>query len=274
MTARNLILLGCGQSAKALLENKRGIGEYGHVYATTRSAERFSELRRLGAEPILFGHFEADSKFSEICHGADILVSFPPDGRSDAFICPLLSEARRIIYISSTGVYGGAQGLVNEDTAVERTEDNAKRLDAEELWSAAGAVILRAPGLYNAHSGLHIRLLAGSYRPPPNPANFVSRIHLDDLATIILACFAASCLSRSIYVVGDLKPCPHDELVSFLCSRLNLPATRGQGQVSGHHTLRGNRRVDPTRILKELGIQLKYPTYVEGYGQCLQAGSS
>ena len=270
MVTNKIVLLGVGQTASWVEK----LAPYGtRFYGTTRDATKASDLANKGIAPILIAPWqdEIEAKLAERCTGGDVLVSFPPDGETDERLAPLCRDARSIIYISSTGVYGKISGMIDEETQVDDTSPGAStRLRAEQIWLERGASILRAPGLYDSQSGLHKRLLAGTYKMPGNGENFVSRIHLKDLARIILTCFAKTLPQRSIYLVGDLKPTTHKEVATWLCQRLNIPLPPVAPLDTVSPTLRGNRQICAKRILQELNLQLEFPTYQEGYADCLK----
>jgi dTDP-4-dehydrorhamnose reductase len=267
---QKLVFLGVGQSALWVAQLAAGSRK---LYGTTRDALKEPSLSDKGIEPIVIVPWSdhTKKKLSETCGQADVLVSFPPDGETDEELAPLCSAARSIIYISTTGVYGKKSGAIDEETEVDATASGAlERLKAEKIWLAQGASVLRAPGLYDSQSGLHKRLLSGTYRLPGDGQNYVSRIHLKDLARIILACFEKPLPNRSVFLVGDLKPTTHKEIATWLCEQLNLPLPESAPLDEVAHTLRGNRQVSSKRLLQELGIELEFPTYQEGYAECLK----
>src|SRR5262249_40147588 len=97
---------------------------------------------------------------------APVLVAFAPDGRTDAALAPALARAR-VVYVSTTGVYGRARGHVDETTAVDPSEPRAAdRLAAERAYRDLGATVLRAAGIYGPWRGLHRRLLGGDFKIP------------------------------------------------------------------------------------------------------------
>lgn len=244
------------------------------VLATTRARESLPLIEDSGASPYLFAVPLSD-KLCCRSEGADILVSFPPDGKTDSLIAPALQKAGRIIYVSSTSVYGALTGQIDEDSPVDRKNPRAlQRLHAEESWMECGAFVLRAPAIYSPLSGLHLRLKQSTYAPPALPDHYVSRIHLEDLAGIIVSMFEQESLLRRIYVCGDSRPSPHREVVEWLCKELNmvLPAMSQSGPAKGPgREISGNRQINAAAILQELGYRLKFPTFIDGYGQCLGA---
>ena len=95
------------------------------VIATTRSAERAGELQQLGVAVHVSPTLSRESVAEIVSVGAGVLVAFAPDGQTDAQIAPALTDAERVVYISTTGVYGSATGRVDESTPVDATEPRA-----------------------------------------------------------------------------------------------------------------------------------------------------
>lgn len=261
------VLLGVGNVAMNVVKL---LDKSSTIYGTTRSADRIASLKSAGITPIQLGTGSlADKLPVEILKNANVLVSFPPDGTTDASCSQQCARARRIVYISSTGVYGQLSGRVNEVSPVDETNANARaRLAAENCWRQMGAVVLRCPGLYGPESGLHLRLPTGTVKIPGDGKNFVSRIHLGDLARIILAIFEKG-TKESLYVIGDMHPSSHLDTISYVCQKLNL-ALPGFAELSQvNETLRGNRKIDSSRLRTELDLELLYPSYREGYDSIL-----
>jgi hypothetical protein len=262
-----LLLLGFGEAAAAVA---RAAGGARAVVATTRTQAKTAAIEAAGARALVSAELTGELVGRE-ARGADVLVSFPPDGSTDQRIAPALSAARRIVYISSTGVYGGHRGKLDDGTPVAPAAPRAgPRLAAESAYRAQGAIVLRAPGLYGPGSGLHLRLLAGTYRVPGDGSGHISRLHLDDLAALVLAAFERGQPGET-FVVGDLAPVQQIEVIRFLCGRMRLPIPPSAPLDEVSPTLRGSREVDAGRALAALGVGLRYPTYREGFEHCLAA---
>jgi len=270
-----LLVLGVGQVGEAALQLAHTANPQRVLRATTRSAARAEALAALGATPIVLGaDDDADAVRAAVHPGDEVLVTFPPDGASDARLADAARAARRVVYISTTGVYGAVSGRVDDDTPVDPEAPRAApRLAAEACWRAAGAIVLRAPAIYSAASGLHKRLRAGTHRLVEDGSKYVSRIHADDLAALALAALERAA-PRSTYVVGDHEPAPQREVVAWLCARLGLPLPPAVAVSEAPPTLRGNRQVDARRVLRELGVTLRYPTYRDGYEAIVRADAS
>jgi hypothetical protein len=243
------------------------------LFGTTRDINKMDKLKGAGIEPILLGEELSSGQASElksILKGAFVLVSYPPDRLSDERFGRLVGESSALIYISSTGVYGRREGVVDETTPVDADFDSVRqRLDSEQHWLNLGAIVLRAPGLYCPGSGLHIRLKNGTYHLPADGSNYTSRIHLKDLGRLILAAFEKPLPKKSIYVVGDLEPASQIEVVTWLCKKMDLAIPDSVPLDQVPKSLQTNRQVSPKKILSELNFELEFPTYREGFAHCL-----
>lgn len=269
---RKLVFLGVGQVARALADQVQRIADSACAYqlfGTTRSAEHAESIRAAGIEPLIIPAFSAGGeRLHAALKNAYVVVSFPPDSSSDSTASSLAeAAAARIVYISSTSVYGKAEGVIDENTSEDfKSPHAASRLQAEESWWSVGATIIRAPGIYGRGNGLHHRLLNGQYRLPGDGSNYVSRVHVDDLSNMILKALESR-PQESIYVAGDEQPTTHREIVEWLVERLSLPFPESVPLENCHYTQQGNRKIKAQKIVSDLKIKLKYPTYKEGYSE-------
>jgi nucleoside-diphosphate-sugar epimerase len=261
-----IVLIGVGMVARAVYDAVRGDAE---VVGVTRNPNRLFEFVNAGLNPIVMPTPSAEV-IASVVGGTHVLVSFPPDGTTDAILAPGCTNAKSIVYISSTGVYGAHRGRVDDETPVASHEPQTlERLRAEQIWRDVGATVLRPPAIYGPTSGLHIRLRKGDYTIPGDGSGIVSRIHVDDLASLIIPAFNDK-QQRDTYVVGDLRPASHKEIVEWLCQQMDLPLPPHAPLEEVSPQLRASREVDGSRALRELGVTLKYPTYKEGFAALLQ----
>ena len=261
-----LVIVGGGFTGARVARLARDQG--GEVVATIRTEARTAKLRAMGVTPLVSGVLSAEVLDAHVDAKTRVLVTIPPDGTTDRAIAPLISQAASIAYVSSTGVYGDASGRVDESTPVDdRTSRAAARLDAERTWRDAGAAIVRAPAIYGPGRGMHLRLARGELRVEGG-TNAISRVHVDDLAAALFALLVRD-TRGALYVAGDLLPSPHIEVVKWICDALAIPMPQPAPAATTDETLRQNRHVDSSRIRKDLGLSLAYPTYREGYAHCL-----
>jgi nucleoside-diphosphate-sugar epimerase len=247
----DILILGCGYTGQRV--TKRFLAMGARVTATTRNPQR---LAGLGAEIISTTELR-----KHVRPGMLVLHSIPPGG-PPGLLDPLRNTARRLVYLSSTSVYGAAS-IVTQNTPVEASSERARaRLEAEQAvaegpWSW---LILRPAAIYGPGRGVQQSIQRGEHRLNDR---FVSRIHVDDLA----AHAEAALLSKisGAYPVADEQPCTSREIAEFCARLLNVPVTgAGHQRADRWPRFASNRRVDGSAIRKALGITLTYPSYRVG----------
>jgi len=242
----------------ARLARSRGFS----VVATVRSEERERALRAEGFQversPSLDGSV---ARFIDA--ETHVVIAFPPDGVTEAALVPLLAPALSVTAISTTAIYGELRGVIDASTpAPTPTTPRALRAArAESEYRRARATVLRCPGIYGPDRGLHVRVLSGRHRMEEGGARTLSRIHVADLAQLILATRG---LSERTFVVGDLAPAPQLEVVRFVCAAYGAPFPETAPPESVPESLRADRSIDGSAALAELGVTLEYPSYREG----------
>ncbi len=221
--------------------------------ATTRDPARLSDL---GVEILdvrdLRGRTPA---------GVLVVHSIPPDG-SPGLLDALGDAPARVVYISSTAVYGEAS-VADESTPVDgRTERAAARLAVERSVAAGRwqSLILRSAAIYGPGRGVQESLQRGACRVDDS---FVSRIHVDDLAAHVEAGLLSEITGA--YPVADEEPCTSREITEFCAGLLDLPVP-----ASSQAKARATRRVDGSAIRRALGITLQYPSYRVGIPAALK----
>lgn len=270
MPQQPLVLVGCGYTLERVAQRVRSPADLrARVLASTRDEARAQKLSSLGVE-VSADHVELARRAA----GADVVYSLPPDVGFDDAIVAVLEEVRpaRVVYLSSTGVYGAARGEVDERTPVdpEAAGPGAARVRAEERFrqSSLAAVFLRVAGIYGPGRGLHERLLAGTYRLPGDGSGRVSRVHVDDLAAAILVALEHAA-PGDILNVADDEAAPQREVVAWLCDRLALATPAAVPLEAAPATLRGDRAIANSR-LKSLGWRPRFPSYREGFADLLR----
>lgn len=260
-----LLLLGVGKVAYAINTRVKGTRP---VRGTTRDPNRIFEFDLAGIEPIIMP-WPSGEIIQPLAVGAQVVVSFAPDGKTDAILAPACAGASKIVYISSTSVYDLQVGTIDDATPAAPSSDHGRlRLEAEQIWRDAGAIVLRCPAIYSPDSGLHLRVRSGAHKIPGDGTNYISRIHVQDLVTIILAALGSE-VANETFVVGDLFPASHMEVVEWLCQQLELPLPEHIPIEEAPDTMRGNRQVNPQRALTTFAVQLEFPTYREGFLDCM-----
>ncbi|WAP51373.1 NAD-dependent epimerase/dehydratase family protein [Arthrobacter sp. ATA002] len=172
---------------------------------------------------------------------------------------------RRILFVSSTAVYGDAGGgWVDEETpAAPATATGAVILEAEQLLHARrpDAVVLRLAGIYGPGRTRLIDSVQAGTAVVPASAQLTNRIHRDDAAAAIVHLAAEVADPAPLYVGVDDEPVDLAAVLRFLAAELgrDLPAPAESGSSRG-----GNRKLSNAR-LRGTGFAFAYPTFREGY---------
>jgi nucleoside-diphosphate-sugar epimerase len=179
---------------------------------------------------------------------------------------------RKFIYTSSTSVYGQTDGsIVTEASLAEPSADTARVLvESEKLLLQAvaqnfPAVILRVAGIYGPGRGYWFKqFLQGEVRIEGKGDRYVNMVHRDDVVGAIIRALEKA-ETGEIYNVIDDEPVRQLELFQWLASAsgrempafIEIEQERKRG--------RTNKRISNRKLKTELGFQLKYPTFREGY---------
>lgn len=249
-----LLFLGVGTIAAAVRE----LLPEAVAAGTTRGAPdaRFRKIQPISAHDA--------AAIRAAATGARVLISFPPDGQSDAALAPLVSAAESVVYLSSTAVYPSHAARIIENTPAHAESERAqRRLAAEDIWRGVGASIVRLPAFYGPDVGLHVSIARGTFRLPGDGSNIVSRVHVEDAARFAIAAFAAP--RGALVLAGDETPAPVIEVVRFVCSELGLPLPPSSSGDAVPESLRNSRAIDSSAIRARYAIELAYPNYRVGY---------
>jgi len=264
-----VLILGCGYTGRMVAAR---MARQGHnVFATSRDPEKLDlppEVEKLRVDVR-----DPDSLASllAIPPGCLTLLSIPVIGDgldvqdgTGPLLEALRGKAGRVVYLSTTGVYG-AQRDVDEATepapnsVTARLRLAAERLVVEGAWSS---MVLRPAAIYGPGRGIHVSLPRGDFKLAGDGSNWVSRIHVADLAT--LCGLALTSREGGCWPVADLEPARSIDIARFVCDLLGCQPPGSLPVAELHETRRANRRVDGTAVLRLLGHSLRYPSYRQG----------
>ncbi|MDX1516782.1 MAG: NAD-dependent epimerase/dehydratase family protein [Woeseiaceae bacterium] len=207
------------------------------------------------------------------------------DRRLERLLASLERPPRRVVYLSTTGVYGDRAGArVDELTPpAPSTQRAERRVDAErrlETFCQAGGiplVILRVPGIYGpGRLGLE-RIRDGVAVLDERDANPGNRIHVDDLVRCCLAALDAT-VPPGIYNVGDGDERSSTWFATEVARRLGIEApptvrrSRAEREFSAKRLsfLGESRRVDLTKMKSLLGVEPTYADAADGIAASLK----
>jgi nucleoside-diphosphate-sugar epimerase len=282
-----LLIAGCGDVGLRVV---RLLAARWRVLALTSSPERVDGLRAAGALP-LRGNLDDPRTLARLGGLADALLHLAPPpahGQTDTRTLHLLraiarkGRVRRIVYASTTGVYGDCGGARFDETrAVHPTTDRARRrVDAEARVRHHGRAfgvcitILRIPGIYAGdRPGGHPRERLQRGTPVLAAADDVhtNHIHADDLARACVAALHRGLPQRIVHASDDseLKMGEYFDLAAELCglpppprvTRAEAAAVMSPVQLS---FMSESRRLDNRRLKRELRVVLRHPTVRTG----------
>lgn len=273
------LILGCGYTASRVARLLLEAGS--RVICTARNVAALEWLAAAGAEVLALDVAEEasiDKLVGRVPAGARALLSIPPTAQNlqqedgvHRLLDALKDELARVVYLSTTGVYGRTENVTAATPVAPETLRQAIRVETERRVEAGPweALILRPAAIYGPWRGVHDSIRRGAYRLTGDGSNSISRIHVDDLAAI--ACAALQSSLTGAFPVGDEEPAPAAVVAAFCCRLLGapMPSRASRGEVS--ETLRYSRKVDGSEIRRRLGVHLRYPTYKEGIPAAIAA---
>jgi len=283
-----LLIVGCGDVGMrvvALLARRWRV-----VALTSSGGARLAALRAVGAVP-LRGDLDRPATLARLAGLADAVLHLAPpaasgtrDVRTAHLVRALARSGRtaRIVYASTTGVYGDRAGAPTAETATRRpaTERARRRADAEERVRRHGrahrvtATVLRVPGIYaldRAGGDPRERVARGAPVLAAADDVYTGHIHADDLARACVAALHRGRPQRAVNVVDDseLKMGDYFDLVA---DRFALPRPPRLSRSDAAERLSPlqmsflaeSRRLVNARMKHELRLVLRHPTVVDG----------
>ncbi|NVD73187.1 SDR family oxidoreductase [Duganella sp. BJB1802] len=275
-----LLIVGCGDVGMRLLPLLR---PYFRVFATTSQPSRCAELRALGAVPLV-ADLDQPATLRRLAGLASRVVHLAPPPAEGALdrrtrnLTAILPEHARLVYVSTTGVYGDCGGLLfDESRPVAPSNARAvRRVDAEQVlrgWArrAGGHLsILRVPGIYAADRLPLKRLQAGTPALVEEEDVYTNHIHADDLAAIIARALFRGLPNRVYHAVddSDMKMAAYFDAVAD-AHQLPRPPRLPRAELRQVVTpallsfMSESRRLSNGRIKRELGVRLRYATVAQ-----------
>lgn len=292
---RRLLIIGCGDVVRRALPQ---LLSRWRVLALVRQPD--AGLAKLGVRQIV-GDLDRPSTLKRLAGICDAVIHSappPPQGSGDARTQNLIaalqrgkSLPRQLVYISTSGVYGDCGGARVGETrlAAPKSARAARRVDAERRLRGFGrqrgrhcrVSILRAPGIYAADRLPLERLHKGLPLMLHEEDSHTNHIHADDLAR---ACIAALTRARAnrVYNVNDDTALAMGEWFDALADAFSLPRAprlpRDEVRLAvppmQWSFMSESRRLDNTRMKRELRLRLRYPTVATGILAATQTRAS
>ncbi len=283
-----LLCMGFGYCAQHYAE---AFGSrFDRIIGTTRTPKHAATLaqQRFGdraIEMIEFDGLSASRAILDAVEAADVLLisAAPADGFDPvlAVLADEILQAPRLqsaVLLSTLGVYGDhGGGWVSETTPPEPVNHRGRdRLAAERAWETIGArrrlpvAILRLAGIYGPGQNALVSIIRGSARRILKPGQVFNRIHVTDIGQAIDAAIARR--ANGVFNVTDDEPSPPGDPIVYAAELLQVAPPPEIDLAEAAKTTspmalsfyQECKRVENTRLKRELGVTLRYPTYREG----------
>ena len=277
-----LFVFGLGFTGRRFAERARD--RFPAIVGTVTEPEAAARLaREAGFTVRAFGPGADDPRIGEDLAACEaLLVSAPPGAEGDP-VLPRYAEAIAasrigwIGYLSTIGVYGDQQGAWIDETTppAARSGRSQSRVAAEEGWLDLGArtgkavQVFRLSGIYGPGRNPIVKVREGRSQRIVKKGQVFNRIHVDDIATTLLASLDRP-RPGAIYNVADDAPTPPQVVTEHAAALTGLPLPpeidfdTADLSSMARSFYGENKRVRNRLIREELGVELAYPTYREG----------
>ena len=277
-----IVIAGCGDIGRriAALAAGKGIGVTGLV----RSRASCDLLEQAGHDCMQVDFGLPPLPPLDVA-GCDLIYLAPPPRSGDTdplignFLAAMRGRPRCFLYLSTTGVYGDADGdWIDESSPLDAQADRARRrLDAERQVARAGStlgfdhIIIRVPGIYGEGRLPLARIRERQPVLKAGIAPFTNRIHADDLAAVTLDLLETG-KSGEIYNVTDGHPSTMTDYFMKIARyaglepppEIDMQTAEQQLSAGMLSYLRESRKISNARLMQTIGIKLRYPTLDEG----------
>jgi nucleoside-diphosphate-sugar epimerase len=284
------LILGCGYLGSRVAAGWHAAGH--EVFAVTRSAHRAAELERQGLRPIIADVADASSLDSRLPTAETVLYAIGYDASSGRTrdevqiaglrqtLDALPADTGRIVFISSTGVYGQTTGRwVDEESPCEPTREAGRTALAAEVLLRAHplgnrAIILRLAGIYGPGRIPHYRDIAADRPIAAEPNSHLNLIHVEDAAATVFAAESRGQPPR-LYLVSDGQPVRRGEYVAALCDHFKLPPAQfapPPPDVLAQSRSGTDKLISNARLVSELNPAFRFPSYRDGLAALIERG--
>ena len=286
---KSLMIVGCGDVATRALPL---LAKSYQLCALARSQADVERLRELSVMATL-ADLDHPESLNRTNFGVNCLLHCAPPpntGAIDTRTAHLLSALgsieksgailpRRIVYLSTSGVYGDCAGAWVDETREPNpgTPRASRRLHAEhalQSWARdhnASLAILRVPGIYAADRLPLERLRAGTPVLRAEDDVYSNHIHAEDLAAIIAAALNEE-TAVGIFNASDDTEMKMGDYFDLVADRYGLGRPQRIARADAAARVSPellsfwseSRRIVNRRMKHELRVQLRYPSVREG----------
>ena len=278
----HMMFFGFGFCAAALAPRLQA--QNWQLSASCRTPEKAAQLQARNIRPVIWPEAGALLSADALTGVSHALISAPPNDAGDPTLASagealasIAGDLQWLGYLSTTGVYGDHGGAwIDEDTPAGTIGARGqKRVDAETQWRAFSeahgvpSMYFRLAGIYGPGRNQLTSVVNQTARRIDKPEQVFSRIHVEDIATILAASMARPDAGRA-YSVCDDEPAPPQDVVAYAAELLGqsppplVPFEAAELSPMARSFYGDNKRIRNQRIKDELGVTLAYPSYREG----------
>ncbi|MCA9074151.1 MAG: SDR family oxidoreductase [Planctomycetaceae bacterium] len=278
-TLKSRLIIGCGYLGRRVA--RRWIDAGNQVFALTRSSDHADELSALGIQPVI-GDVLSPTSLQSLPATTTLLYAVGYDRSGDAskrvvyvnglrnVLAALPDSVDRIVYVSSTSVYGQSSGeRVDESSICEPTSEggqiclDAERLLQDKLTGRIGLHILRLSGIYGPRRLIaRIDALRAGQHLTSHPDGCLNLIHVDDATTAVLTCAERDAGRSPVTLVSDDCPIQRREFYETVAKLVDAPEPTFAPPPNEAPDL--GKCCDNRRLREEWGVNLTFPTINEG----------
>ncbi len=284
----SLVIFGYGYSSQHFVRLHGA--HYAPVLATVRDPARAARMTNAACEVVAFGETINARIIPALANATHLLISAPPEENGDPVLLKFedaiaRSNIKSIVYLSTIGVYGDHGGAwIDEATPCDPTNERSRwRLRAEDAWLDLGrrtdkpAHVLRLSGIYGPGRNVFVNLRAGTAKRIVKPGQVFNRIHVEDIARAIAACFESDLVGR-VWNVTDDEPAAPQDLVTHAAELMGVEPPPEQDFATAAlspmaRSFYGEcKRVSNRAMKEELGVTLAYPTWRQALRALFESG--
>lgn len=287
MSSSQRMIVGCGYVGQPLAQfwNQRG----DVVFTTTRSTERARQFAHQGFQPLvadvtnpesLRDLREVDTAVYAVGYDSEsgkTREEVYADGLQNV-LDKLPHSCGRLIFVSTTGVFGDAEGkTVDETTPCDPARAGGKafllaeeRLRNHPIWGNR-SITLRMAGIYGPGRVPRSSDIREGKPIPAASGGALNLIHVNDAVQAIHLAAEAETFSP-LYIVSDGHPVDRRDYYREVARLLDAPEpTFEEPEPNSPSAARAksDRKMSNRRLVEELGFVPKYPSYREGLSQIL-----
>ncbi|MBA6380220.1 MULTISPECIES: SDR family oxidoreductase [unclassified Colwellia] len=261
---KNVAIIGCGWLGHALA--KQLLREEYRVTVTVQSEEKKQRLAKeqIDTELLILPVEDPKSTVLSVFGHDTLIISITPQirqGRSDypekvAQLIEMaeLGRVKKIVLLSSTAVYNGLSGLVDEQSVLDMNADKVATLIRAEKAAEAFSgetVILRLAGLVGPerHPG---RFLQGR-KLLSDPQAFINLIHQDDAVGVLMEIIKDENI-RGIYNAVSATETSKQHYYHAAAKALNLPLP----EFSFETSMRFGKRINDEKLRNSFAYQFTH----------------